>query len=296
MDRPDLEALRGAIDMHAHTGPALFPRPLDDRDTAEMGVRYGMRGCVLKDHDNSTTGRAYYVRKMVEGFEPIGSVVLNRSVGGLAPHVVQAAIRTGAKVVFMPTTHAKWHIDYFGMSDYPQFGRTFKSVPVEGITILGEDNQLKPEVLTILDLIADADVCLGTTHLTKLERTVLVEEAFRRGVKKVSITHANWALAKLTVEEQKAFIAMGAYVEYVTCALVSPIWYEQDVKELAGWIKEIGPEKLVLSSDLGSMASPFHAEGLRVAVAALLDNGVPYESLETMLKVNPAKLLNMEVG
>ena len=30
--RPDREVLRGAIDMHAHTHPALFRRPLDDTD------------------------------------------------------------------------------------------------------------------------------------------------------------------------------------------------------------------------------------------------------------------------
>ena len=55
--REDLELLKGAIDMHAHTAPALFPRPYDDAEVAEAAVKYGMRGFVLKDHDMSTTGR-----------------------------------------------------------------------------------------------------------------------------------------------------------------------------------------------------------------------------------------------
>lgn len=42
MDRPDPELLRGAIDMHVHTRPALFPRLLDDVEYAEIAVQYGM--------------------------------------------------------------------------------------------------------------------------------------------------------------------------------------------------------------------------------------------------------------
>ena len=58
MDRPDLELLRGAIDMHAHTAPALFKRHIDDAALAQHATEFGMRGFVLKDHDASTTGRA----------------------------------------------------------------------------------------------------------------------------------------------------------------------------------------------------------------------------------------------
>ena len=63
--RPDRDLLRGAIDMHAHTHPALFKRPLDDADLAEIRADYGMRGFVLKDHDSRTVGRAYYVTRLV---------------------------------------------------------------------------------------------------------------------------------------------------------------------------------------------------------------------------------------
>ncbi len=37
------ELLRGAIDMHVHTHPALFPRPHDDVDVARMARDLGMR-------------------------------------------------------------------------------------------------------------------------------------------------------------------------------------------------------------------------------------------------------------
>src|SRR5687767_14824846 len=92
VSRPDLEILKGAIDMHAHTHPALFRRPLDDADLAKLAQDYGMRGFVIKDHDSSSTGRAYHVGRAYPDMAIIGSIVLNRSVGGINPHVVQAAI------------------------------------------------------------------------------------------------------------------------------------------------------------------------------------------------------------
>ena len=77
MDRPDLELLKGAIDMHAHTAPALFRRHIDDAALAEIALQFGMRGFVLKDHDASTTGRAYYVNRMYPQVESFGAVVLH---------------------------------------------------------------------------------------------------------------------------------------------------------------------------------------------------------------------------
>ncbi len=294
MDRPDLDLLRGAIDMHAHTHPALFRRPLDDADLARIATEYGMRGFVLKDHDSLTTGRAYYVNKMFDRVEAYGAIVLNRSVGGLNPHVVQAAIHYGAKVIWMPSNHSKWHAEYFQTSDYPQLGRPKRQLPGPGVTVLDEDGQLKPEVLTILDLVAEADVCLATGHLSPQETRLLLDEAIRRGVRKFLVTHANWALTRYDLEEQKEFVRKGAFLEYVAVSCVSPIFYEQKPAELAAWIKELGGHNLVLSSDLGQLSGPPHPEGLRMLVAALLDEGVPFDVLAKMLRHNPAILLNLE--
>ncbi len=294
MERPDLELLRGAIDMHAHTHPALFKRHIDDIDLTRYALEYGMRGFVLKDHDSSTTGRAYHLRKNFEGIEPFGGIVLNRSVGGLDPHVVQAALQYGAKMVWMPSNHSKWHAEYFSTPDYPQMGRRQRQIPGEGLTILDQEGNLKPEVLTILDLIAEFDACLGTGHLSLQETSKLVPEARRRGVTKILYTHANWALTRIDLETQRQLIQQGAYLEYAAVSIASPIFFEQQPKELAAWIKELKGEGLVLSSDLGQYSAPPHPEGLRMTLAALLDEGVPYEYLEKMTKVNPARLLGLE--
>jgi hypothetical protein len=293
--RPDLDLLRGAIDMHAHTHPALFRRPIDDADLAKIGLEYGMRGYVLKDHDSQTAGRAYHVRKMFadQPIEPIGAVVLNRSAGGLDPYVAESAIHYGARVVWMPSNHSKWHSDYFGISDYPQLGRPKRQMAGEGLTVLDGEGKLKPEVRTIVQVVADAGVCLATGHLSVDEIRALQDAANEAGVEKFIVTHANWALCKLDLDVQKELIAKGAYLEYVAVSCVSPIFWEQNPHELAGWISELGGEKLVLSSDLGQLSAPPHPEGMRMLVASLLDEGVAYEHLERMLQHNPAVLLDL---
>ena len=286
-DRPDLELLRGAIDMHAHTAPALFNRHIDDADLAENAIDYGMRGFVLKDHDSSTTGRAYYVNRIHPGVEAFGAVVLNRSVGGLNPYVAQAAIHYGAKVVWMPSNHSKHHAEYFSMPDYPQFGRLKKQLPGEGVTVFEEDGRtLKPAARTICEIVAENDVALATGHLSIEEIRALLEAARAAGVQRFIVTHANWSLCKLDLEVQKELIGKGATIEYVASSCVSPIFWEQQPDELAKWIIELKGDNPVLGSDLGQFAGPPHPEGLRMLLAALLEIGVPYEYLEKMTKVN----------
>ena len=221
--------------MHAHTHPALFNRPIDDADLAS---RDGLRDARLRAqgprqrHD----GRAYHIQREFKHLTPIGGVVLNRSVGGLNPHVVQKALHYGAKVVWMPSNHSKYHSEYFDTPDYPQLGRKRKQLAGDGVTVFDERGQLKPEVTTICELVAEDDACLATGHLSIEETRALQAEAKRCGVSKLLVTHANWALTRYELDVQRELIAEGAYLEYVAVSCVSPIFWEQKPDELAEWI------------------------------------------------------------
>ena len=299
MDRPDLELMKGAIDMHAHTAPALFNRHIDDAALAQYAIEYGMRGFVLKDHDASTTGRAYYVNRMYPQVASFGAVVLNRSVGGLDPYVAEAAIHYGAKVVWMPSNHSKYHADYFDTPDYPQFGRPRKQLPGEGVTVFEEDGKtLSKAARTICEVVAENDVCLATGHLSVPEIRALQDAALAAGVspRRFIVTHANWSLCKLDLDVQRELMDKGAILEYVACTCTSPIFWEQQPGELAEWIMAFKGENLVFGSDLGQFAGPPQPEGLRMLMAALLGVGVPYEYLEKMLKVNSAEVLGLDAG
>jgi Family of unknown function (DUF6282) len=299
MDRPDLELMKGAIDMHAHTAPALFKRHIDDSGLADYAIEYGMRGFVLKDHDASTTGRAYHVNRTYSQVESFGSVVLNRSVGGLDPYVAEAAIHYGAKIVWMPSNHSKYHAEYFNMPEYPQFGRARKQLPGDGVTVFEEDGKtLSKAARTICEVVAEHDVCLATGHLSLDEIRALQDAALEAGVspRRFIVTHANWSLCRLDLQVQQEIVHKGAILEYVACSCTSPIFWEQQPGELAEWIMAFKGENLVFGSDLGQFAGPPHPEGLRMLMAALLEVGVPYDYLEKMLKVNSAEVLGLEPG
>jgi hypothetical protein len=293
MLNPDRKLLVDAIDMHAHTHPALFNRPIDDTDLADHAMEYGMRGVVLKDHDSLTTGRAYHVGRMFRHLNVFGGVVLNRSVGGINPWVVQAALHYGAKVIWMPSNHSKYHADYFDTPDYPQLGRKQRQLEGTGVTIFDEQGNLKPEASTICELIAEADACLATGHLSLEETRALQAEANRVGVRKFLVTHVNWALTRYEPDVQRELIDNGAYLEYVAVSCSSPIFWEQKPDELAAWIEELGGDRLILSSDLGQASAPPHPEGMRMLVSAMLDIGADYDELAKMTKANPAHLLGL---
>src|SRR5579875_2661208 len=261
--------------MHAHTAPALFKRHIDDAALAEYAAAYGMRGFVLKDHDASTTGRAYYVNRMYPHVESYGSVVLNRSVGGLNPYVAEAAIQYGARVVWMPSNHSKYHAEFFDMPDYPQFGRPRKQLPGEGVTVFEEDGRtLTREARTICEIVAENDVALATGHLSLAEIRALQDAAVDAGVSRFIVTHANWSLCKLDLDVQRELIAKGATMEYVACSCVSPIFWEQQPGELAEWIIALRGENVVLGSDLGQFAGPPHPEGLRMLPVGVTAVGI----------------------
>ncbi|HZT18671.1 MAG TPA: DUF6282 family protein, partial [Dongiaceae bacterium] len=87
----------GAIDMHCHPFPDLFPRLADDIDIAVAARDAGMKALMLKCHHESTVSRAYLVQRMVPGIRVFGGVVLNSYVGGINPAAVEAALRLGGK-------------------------------------------------------------------------------------------------------------------------------------------------------------------------------------------------------
>lgn len=294
MSSPAMRLLDGAIDTHAHTAPALFRRDVDDLQLAELVTDYKMRGFVLKDHDMSTTGRAYHVNKQFPKVHAISTVVLNRSVGGINPYVAQSAIHYGARVVFMPSNHAKHHEEYFNIPDYPQFGRPKKQLPGHGVTVFDHAGNLTPETLTILDVCAAENVAIATGHLSLEEIRSLLAAANERGVQKFIVTHANWSLSKLELSVQRELVDAGAWLEYVACTIASPIFREQEPKELASWIDQMGTDRLILGSDLGSVPGPAHPEGLRMVLEALLAEGVRYDDLERMTKQNPVTVFGLE--
>lgn len=67
---PDL--LRGAIDLHCHSGPDIVPRSVTDIELARQGQAAGLRAVVIKNHHTPTAARAQLASVAVPGIEEIG--------------------------------------------------------------------------------------------------------------------------------------------------------------------------------------------------------------------------------
>lgn len=292
----DVDLLDGAIDLHIHAGPSLFPRLMDARETALAARKAGMRGIVIKHHHVPTVERGYFVSKSVPGVDVIGGVTLNYAVGGLNPFAVDAALKLGGRIVWMPSADALNHVRHFG--ELGKYGSRFDYERPriyegkKGITILDEDRRLRPSVHEILDVIADADAAIATSHLDVEESKALVSEARRRSIRTV-VTHVAFVTASLSVEDQRWMAERGAYLELCYNSL-TPAWKSTTIEDVASTIREVGSEHYILASDLGQVHNPPPPEGLRRYITLLLERGFEPDEIRLMVKDNPERLLGLD--
>lgn len=269
---------------------------MDAVETAESARAAGMRGLVFKHHHMSTVDRAYLVRRAVPEVEVYGGITLNYAVGGLNPFAVDAALKLGAKVVWMPSVDARNHRSHFG--ELGKYGSKldYRKPQVyeeaEGITIFADDGGLDLRLGPILDSIAEADAALATSHLSVDESKALVVEALRRGVRRVTVTHIGFVTAALSVEEQRWMAERGVFLELCYSSL-SPAWRCASIDGVAEAIREVGAEHYILASDLGQVHNPPPPEGLRIYIRMLLERGFDPDEIRTMVKENPERLLGL---
>lgn len=270
--------LRGAIDIHVHADPDPYAaRRLDARATAARAREAGMAGIVLKSHEYPTQPLAWALDREFDGIAVHGGVALDWGVGGLNPDAVEIALRIGGRVVWMPTFDARhWRGWRPGACNSAR----------EGIAVLDADGALDPVCHDILDLIAAHDAVLASGHLSPDETAALLGAALERGVRCV-ITHASfWT----PLELQRAIAARGGYVEQCAIAVAGADG-EAAWPDLLRQVREVGPERVILSSDHGQAANPEPAAALGRFAERFLDAGLGEAEVGRMLRANPAALL-----
>lgn len=283
--------MQGAIDLHFHSYPCLFPRIGDDVDIALHARSLGLRALLFKSHHESTVSRAYLLRKLVPDLELFGGIVLNQYTGGFNPAAVEAALQLGGKAVWMPTIDARHHGEVFGRTgafDVQAGGRSAG----EGLRALDAAGRLLPAVQEILDLVAHYDAILGTGHLSPPEIVALVGEAYNRGVRKITITHPYFKAPGLDLETLYSLVRLGARAEFGYCT-VSPQWAHATIAQIKQAIDRLGAAQCVLMSDAGQRHNPLPAESLRIFAQGLCESGIEAEDIYTMISTNPAELLSL---
>jgi hypothetical protein len=63
---------------------------------------------------------------------------------------------------------------------------------------------------------------------------------------------------------------------------------------MANAIREIGPQRVIISSDLGQAANPLHPDGLLAFYQALNASGFSQAEIDLMAKSNPAHVLGLK--
>jgi hypothetical protein len=274
------QLMQGAIDFHVHADPDPYhSRRLDVLDLALQAKEAGMKAVVAKCHHYGTAPLVYLVNKIVPGFTLIGSLTLNSEVGGLNPEVVEVAAKSGAKVIWMPTSSS--------VVDRKKRGSA-------GISLVDSGGKLLPSVISILEIIRENNMVLGTGHISIPEIYSVTAEGIRRGVK-VTITHPlnSHFGSVLTLEQQKELGKMGAYIEqcFVSCM---PVLGGMSPKVLVDHIKAVGEEHCILSTDFGQALHPTPPEGFRMMVANMIQFGLSEKEIEILVKVNPSNLLGID--
>ena len=109
-----LVEVTGAVDLHCHPAPDLFPRLADDIEVAEHARGMGLRAVMIKCHYEPSPSRAAHAERIVPGIRVFGGIVLNHAVGGVNPAAAEAALQMGAREVWMPTVDARFHAEMHG--------------------------------------------------------------------------------------------------------------------------------------------------------------------------------------
>ena len=287
--------LKDAYDLHIHSGPDVMPRKFDDVDMAQRIIAAGMKGYIIKSHYFCTSERAQLIRKMFPLCHAMGSITLNSSVGGINPTAVEMAGRSGAKIVWFPTVDSVNELEHLAHSPsdkLPYWAKIKRQMEAEGVfspTIcILENGKLKDQVFDILDIIARFNMILATSHVSKAEAFALVKAAKERKVDRIIMTHVDFPATFLTIEEQKKLVRQGAFMEhtYTTPATGKVSW---DI--VMEQIRAIGPQHIVIGTDLGQTTGVFPDEGLMLYGKRLLENGFTEAEVRTIFVKNPTSLL-----
>jgi hypothetical protein len=280
--------LECVIDIHVHSLPDSEPWTMDGIEVAKLAKARGMRGLVLKSHWEPTATLAYLARKEVSGLEVFGGICLSRAVGGVNPAAVEEMVKvTGGwgRVVWMPTLDAE-NVRRNAGSDLP-----FISVSRSG--------ELLPEVKDVLAVIARNKLVLATGHSSPEEDLMLVREGRRLGVEHIVVTHPMSSSVRMTVAQMQEAAKGGAFIElvYVPTLTKESIHRKAQfsVADVANAIRKVGPEFVILSTDMGQVGFPPPPEGMAAYIAELRAQGLTQRELDRMTRENPARLLGLPV-
>jgi hypothetical protein len=251
----------------------------------------GLKGFILKSHYVPTAERARVVTKAVPGIAAFGAITLNHSVGGLNPVAVEIAGRSGCKLVWMPTVDAENEtagLPTGGHKKLPFWAEIQRELSAMGISpprmrVIDDAGRLVPAVRSCMELIGRHDMIMATGHLGRDEIFALVRGGKEMGLRKMIVTHAEFPSQNLTGEEQTALADLGAVIEH---CFTTTYTGKADWNTVLENIRVTGPERCLLSTDLGQTVNPAVSDGFALFAQSLLDADFSVAQIRRMAVTN----------
>jgi len=272
------------FDLHVHAAPDVVARAGDDVQVLRWYQEAGFTGCVLKAHYDATAGRAHAASQGM-GLRVYGGLALNQHVGGINPAAVRAALAMGARMIWMPTADS--HTQQ--TARLPRLCGETNGLPDTTYAIPPVDWSVAEHIHQILTFIAEADAVLATGHLSTAEVRWLLPVARQAGVRRLLLTHPSYTVPAMTPAAAAELTAQGAYAEVTAYQLLHQP--DCDAARLAEFIRVVGYDRTILSSDAGQPNSPTPPQALHQLVDALTSEGLDPHALLACASEIPERLV-----
>ena len=287
------QLVRGAYDLHVHVAPDVMRRRVTDVQLARRCWDAGLAGFVLKSHYVPTAERAAVVNEALGGeVRVLGALTLNASVGGMNPLAVEIAAREGARILWMPTVDAANH-RAFGAgfppgAQPPPWLALQKDLESDGITVdpvavVDGAGRPLPATREVLRLAARHQLVVATGHLSAFEARAIADAALAAGVRHVIATHPDFPQQDMSLDDQLALARQGVFLERCFCPSYTGMC---DWAAMVASIRATGPERSVVTTDLGQPSNPPVEDGLALMADALHADGFTDGEIATMIVGN----------
>lgn len=270
----------GAVDINVHYGPDVVARSQTATQTLGWASELLLAGYCLRSHTGSTTDLANALNETSGAVSVVGALTLNAPVGGINPDAVDVALASGARLISLPTWDS-------GAEPVPPRHR---SAPIE---VVDDSGTVLPAVDEVFSMVARFDACLDIGTAPPTHVLPLVRCARSHGITRIVVSHPFYAAQKYSRDLQVEAAEAGAVIEHCYMQFDPGYAGRAEIAVLARHIREVGAERVALSSDSGKVGFPTMATALP-KFHALLQHVFSDDEIALMLVTNPGRLLGLD--
>ena len=130
-------------------------------------------------------------------------------------------------------------------------------------------------------------MAVASTHASFADTELLVRLAGSVGLERLVVTNP---AARFDADEVGRLLSHDLYVEL---PFLSYYDGQESGARLRADIDQIGPDRSIVSTDFGQWTNPPPAEGMRMAIAAMLDAAMSETDITKVVRTNPLNCVGL---